>query len=320
MARGYRTPQIIEAADLMRENPNLSIRAAAEAVGINESTLRSGLRRLESQGDRNARAAVPEPDRESAEPNEIPVVIRDYSDQEKHYVYPLGDVHKGSPDHARDRWNEWLGYLERTEGTSMLGTGDFFNAALRTSVSDIYAETMNVEQAQDELETELGPLAAAGRLDLLLPGNHEARIWKAAGYEPVRQMSKVLRVPYAKSIAVVLYRVGDEEYSFVVRHGHGGGSTVGAKANRLEKQARTIEAEVYISGHTHTQQVFPQQQFYLDRSGQVPVVRRRTAYFVSSGSFLWYEPYGAEAGYAPVKVGAPRIYLDGRRHDIHISI
>jgi lambda repressor-like predicted transcriptional regulator/predicted phosphodiesterase len=246
---------------------------------------------------------------------EIPVFVRDYSDQDHHYIYPLGDVHIGSPAHAADRWSEWLGYLEGSDNASMLGTGDFLNSALKTSVSELYDEELRVGDAKRRLRGQLDLLAGQDKLDLLMPGNHEDRIYRAVGDCPIEDIADALGCYYARVTAIVVYRVGDVEYVVSVKHGTGGGQ-VGARANRLEKQANTIVADIYISGHTHSQLVFPRDLFIVEDQR---VVRRRQL-FVSSGSFLNAEEYALKMGYTPQKLGAPRIRLNGARHDAHVSV
>ena len=248
---------------------------------------------------------------------EIPVIVRDYSHLKELYVYPLGDVHKGSPAHASKRWQQWLDYLVTTPNASMLGTGDFFNAALKDSKSEAYDELLTVRKAREELSDDLSPLAAEGRIDLLMPGNHEARIYRAVGDEPVSAIAREHGIPYVDDAVVVIYVVGDIAYEVFVRHGTGGGQ-VGARANRLAKQAQSLLADIYVSGHTHSQLVFPQDLFFVNR--RMARVERRRQLFVSSGSFVQYEGYAAKAGYPPQKIGAPRIRLDGTRKDPHVSV
>lgn len=290
----------------------VSQRSIAQKHGVARSTLQAWLRRRDLRALNHAEA-----EGLSEEPSdgftEIPVFYRDYSEQDHHYIYPLGDVHKGSPAHAEDRWHEWLGYLENEPNASLLGTGDFLNAALKDSKSEAYDEVSRVGVAKRTLRKELQPLS--DRIDLLMPGNHEDRIYRAVGDCPVEDIADTLETPYAREAAVVIVKVGDIEYEISVRHGTGGGQ-VGARANRLSVQARTIIADIYISGHTHSQLVFPQDVFVI---AQQRVVRKRQL-FVSSGSFLNYEGYAAKAGYPPQKVGAPRIRLDGTRKDAHASI
>lgn len=298
----------VEAVRAAMREKGISRRAAARQLGFAESNIRLWEREYDE--------ALP-----TAEPSigdgvvEIPVVVRDYTASRFHYVYPLGDVHKGSPAYDGEKWHEWLDYLKSDANCSMLGTGDFLNAALKTSVSEVYDETQSVGSAKRELRAELQPLAS--RIDLLLPGNHEARIYKAVGDCPIEDIADAIGCPYARKVALIVYKVGSVEYLFYVRHGTGAGG-VGARASRLEKQAQTLHADVYVSGHTHSQLVFPQEIFTYDPATEKVIRKRR--YFVSSGSFLRYEDYAAGAGMVPTKMGAPRIRLDGERFDVHVSI
>lgn len=247
---------------------------------------------------------------------EIPTFERTY-DAEEHYVYPLGDLHIGSEAFADDRWQEWIGYLNERKVASLLGTGDFLNSALKTSVSETYDEIMNVGTAKRKFRDDLTKLAAQDRIDLLMPGNHEARIYRAVGDCPIQDVADYHKTNYARDACVIIYNIGNQRYEFYVRHGTGGGQ-VGARANRLAKQAQTVIADVYVSGHTHSQLVFPQEVFWVNPDTNR--VERRRQYFVSSGSFLQYESYASVQSFTPTKIGAPRIRLDGTRKDIHVSV
>lgn len=317
MPRGKRDDAAIEqAARLLRENPGLSKRAAAEEVGVNESTLRYGLRRL----NLDAEAGIPsrgDPSLLDSEVEEIPVIHRDYSHLEELYVYPMSDVHKGAAGHDRARWREWLGYIEATPNTSLILNGDLFNAAILGSKSDIYSEEGNLQTSKYELTAELRPVS--DQIDSLNPGNHEDRVWRATGSDPVFDVANLLGIQsrYFNPAALLVYTVGEVEYEMFVRHGTGGGGKrIGSKANNLEDMARVIVADIYTMGHSHTQLIFPQEVFVREGSR---VVRRRQ-YFAASGSFLRYEDYAAARGMPPTKIGAPRIRLEGSRKDVHVSI
>lgn len=246
----------------------------------------------------------------------IPVVHRDYSHLGALHTYPLGDIHLGSPSCAMDALDEWLAYLAETEGVSMLNTGDNLNCAIATSISDTYSETMTVGEARALLTAKFQPLAEKGILDGIIDGNHEDRIYRAVGDSPNAAVAEALGVPYASAALVVVYHVGDQEYTLYVRHGKGGGATMGAAVNRLEKQERIIDADVYVSGHTHTQVAFPKNTFIVEGDNVV----RKKRMFICSGSFVGYEDYAKVAGFPPAHIGAPRIFFDGRRHDIHASV
>jgi hypothetical protein len=311
VARAITPGVLAEAERLIAEG--LSATAAAKQLGLSESGLRGARRKHHPFGDRPADDLEHHVTEEGFV--EIPVIHRDYSDREYLKVYPLGDVHKGSPAHDRDKWRSWVDYLHRHDDCSLIATGDMLNCAIKGSVSETYDEEGPLGEMKRELWAELRPLE--GRIDLMLPGNHEARVYRAIGDCPVNDLADHLGAPYVRDVALIVYTVGSQQYLSYVRHGTGGGQ-VGARANRLQKQAQTCMADFYVSGHTHSQLVFPEEIFYYDpESGRV---RRKRRYFVSSGSFLRYEGYAANQAYAPTKIGAPRITLSGDSHDIHVSI
>lgn len=310
MARPIPPNVLAEAERLIREE-GMSATQAARTCGVSESGLRGARGRILTSDQ----PADPLEHDASGGYVEIPVIHRDYSHRDYLKVYPLGDVHKGAPAHDKARWRQWVQYLTDHDDTSMLGTGDFLNSAIKGSVSETYDEEGPLGEMKRELWSELAPLK--DRIDVLIPGNHEARVYRAVGDCPIRDVADFLDVPYAQNVCMLVYRVGRVTYHAYVRHGTGGGQ-VGARANRLQKQAQTCLADFYVSGHTHSQLVYPEEIFAYDAASDR--VSRRRRYFVSSGSFLKYEGYAAGNAYAPTKIGAPRITLSGERWDIHVSI
>ena len=286
---------------------HITDQALADALGVARSTISDHIRRL---GMREQVAAVRGAER-VARPDEIPIVHLDFTAHERHYIYPLGDVHIGDASHHEEAWLAWLGFLVDRDDCSMLGTGDFLNSALKDSKSESYDERFTVGDAKWRLCDQLRPIAARRKLDLLMPGNHEARIYRAVGDDPIRDVAKALNVAYAQASALLVYHVGDQEYEVYLRHGTGAGQNVGA----LSKATQVIRADIYVTGHTHRQAVTLDDRFV--RHG---AMTREKFYCVSSGSFLGYQRYAAERGYPPSHMGAPRIFLDGRRRDFHISI
>jgi hypothetical protein len=320
------------------------IAAASREVGIPETTLR---RKLKSEGlwerveaAREGKAGGRSSDGLSEDPetslSEIPIFHLDYSDYPSLHCYPLSDVHIGSPHFAEEVWDQWTNYLVNTPGVSTMLNGDGLNAALVSSVSDVYSEKLAPGEAATLLEQKLKPLADKGILDGITRGNHESRIWRTAGLDPLEFLADKLHVPYTPHAMVLVYHVGDQTYRMFVRHGTGmGAATVGSQANALERAARIIEADIFVSGHTHTQLAFPRDVFRWEPATgkQVPLspggrayrvhgdrVERHKMMFVSSGSFLAYEPYAAERGYPPAHIGAPRVFMDGRSKDVHASV
>ena len=282
--------------------------ALADFLGVPRTTLRDHIYRLGMREAINAARELPD----TEEPIEMPLIQRDYSHETRHYLYAIGDVHIGAKSHHSKMWQQWLNFLMAKENASLLGTGDFLNTAILGSKSDVYDEKMTVGEAKRLLIDQLRPLAEAGRIDALMPGNHEDRITRSIGDCPIRDVADALAVPYVEAAGMFLYQIGTVQYRCFVRHGTGNGQALSA----LTKGRSVIPADLYLTGHTHRQQVLAEDVFDVESNR----VGRKKWYAVSSGSFLGYEKYAAQRGYSPGRLGAPRIFMDGKRHDLHVSI
>lgn len=301
-------------ADLPRNGELLGLakqyptdQALAEYLNVPRTTLRDHIYRI---GMREALNEV----RALTSLDEMPTIVRDYSHLECLYLYPFGDVHIGGKSHDQDLWESWLEYLNTRKDTSMLGMGDFLNTAIIGSKSDVYDEQMTVGTAKRLLIEQLRTLADEKRLDALMPGNHEDRITRAIGDCPIKDVADSLGVNYVEASAVFVYFVGDQQYAVHARHGTGNGQSLSA----LKKSGEVVPGmDIYVTGHTHKQQNIKDNIFRLDLKRLR--TQRHKVYFVSSGSFLGMEKYAAQRGYSPGAKGAPRIRLDGRSWDTHVS-
>lgn len=251
-----------------------------------------------------------------ARPNEIVAVDIDHRHEDRLYLYALGDVHKGAAQHLDEAWAEWRAYIAAADHVAALFTGDGLNAAIPGSKSDPFEERQFVGPAMQTLEEELEEIQ--DKLDAIIAGNHDLRIYKLTGLDPMQVIARNLGVPYDQTSLLLRYWVGDNEepYRVYLRHGTGSPASPGPQANQMMKSRDTIDADIYITGHTHKQMAFPLDKF---RDGPNGITRHKQL-FVSSGSFVGYERYAQERGWSPTHPGAPRIFLDGKRRDFHVSI
>jgi hypothetical protein len=201
----------------------------AAHLGVPRTTLRDHINRIGLREAVKLTREAPLSSREEL-PEEIPVITRDYSSESRHYIYPLGDVHLGAAMHDAKTWRKWLRYLSDRENASMVGTGDFLNTAIVGSKSDVYEERMTVGEAKRTLREQLRPIA--DRIDVLMPGNHEERITRQTGDCPIHDVADFLGVKYARSAALIVYKVGDMEYELYVRHGTGNGQSIAGSCRR----------------------------------------------------------------------------------------
>jgi predicted phosphodiesterase len=296
------------------ENKKITKAAGARILGIPPSTFKDRLERIKLGPNYESDGLD-----HDANPDEIPIFTIDHSDKAKLSLYPIGDVHKGAAQHLEGLFQQWLRYLRDTDDVAAIFTGDGFNAAIPGSKSDPFEEKYSLDEAVDRLAADLN--IAKDKIDAAIAGNHDIRAYKLTSLDPMKFLADKLGIEaYDQTSLLLHYIVGDQTYDIYLRHGTGNPASIGGMTNQMKASRDTVMADIYITGHTHKQLAFPLDIFVPDYSGPVPTMTRKKQFFVSSGSFVGYERYAQERGWSPTHPGAPRIYLDGTRNDIHVSL
>lgn len=233
-------------------------------------------------------------------------------------LYILADVHLGDRHLDKKQVDRFIDEVLEKENRFVIVNGDIINNATRTSVSDIYSETMNPnEQISASVEL-LRPIR--DRIVLITEGNHEARSFKQDGILIMNQIAKLLDIEevYSTGSYLLFLRFGKSQgrdcrkmiYAVYGKHGSGGGKKVGGKANRLVDMAETVDADVFIHSHTHVPMVVRQSFFRVDYNNRK--VTELDQLFVNSSAFLVHGGYGEDLGFSPASRRYPKIVLDGK--------
>ena len=240
-------------------------------------------------------------------------------------ILPLSDLHVGDAAFDRQCFLQYIRYVEAEPNRYILLNGDILNNATKSSVSDIYEETLNPRDQIKETAIMLRPVRE--RILGIVSGNHERRTDKEVGISPVEMLSDKLDVPYFGIEVLLKFKFGlskrknDRQlyYTLYATHGWGGGRTRGAKVNNLERLSQIVLCDVYCMAHVHAQVSFPSMIYTPER--QCDVVTERTMWFVNSGSFLKRgSGYAAAKGYPPTVMGCPVIELSGREHKVMVTM
>ena len=237
-------------------------------------------------------------------------------------------IHIGAPQHNSKKFMEFRDWILHTPNTYTMLNGDILNCAIIGSKSDSYSELMPLRDAKKAALDALRPLAAEGKILGMTRGNHEDRIWRSVGDDPLAEMADILDVPYHPEGLFFNVKLGHVNkgpavkgrisYTFYMTHGVGGGRTKGSKANVAARPNELILADIYITAHTHFATTFKDKFFVPDvRHSKIDAVTRT---YVSAGAFLDWGEYSERMMLSPSKLGAPRIRLSGVRKDCHVSI
>jgi predicted phosphodiesterase len=240
------------------------------------------------------------------------------------YLIPVSDLHIGDKHFNEDKFRRYLDWILSVDNTRVILAGDILNTAIAGSVSDTYEETLTPQQQLKYATLLLSPLK--GKIIGACSGNHEHRLSKVAGIDITETLVNSIDndIPYDKEGLFLKIRLGEKHnrkqavYSVYCTHGFGGGKKPGGKANNLQSLSGIVLADVYIMAHVHQMMTFQDIVFVPDMYNNNIMEMKRT--YASSSSFVSWGGYSQRLGFSPSKLGTPRIRLDGKKKDVHVSI
>lgn len=248
--------------------------------------------------------------------------------EDKGYLIPIGDLHRGDRHLSARGLGKLKGYMDWVmahKNAYVFLMGDILNVASRTSKTNPF-ESMS---GNDEYEKAVKLFAPyKSRIIGCITGNHEERMYKDYGFNPLQPFCNELGIPYCGYSAAIHLRVGKRKdrrneyyqtYWGFAHHGTGGG-TLGAALNRKMKLQEIVHGmDWYMAGHDHQLIVGTRNVFIPKRDK----IEHQRVHYIDTGSFLdWDGSYAEAAGMPVSKQGAPRLRFDGRErhHDLHVSI
>jgi hypothetical protein len=178
---------------------------------------------------------------------------------------------------------------------------------------------MNVKDAKIYAKKILMPIR--DKILGVTSGTHEWRIWDKTGNDITLDLAMYLDIEdkYDMKGIVGSIKVCDISYTFYIKHGSGGGKTQAYKMRKLKEMALVIKnADMYFMSHIHDTLTFQIKPKFIDIETQAITELKQT--FISSSSYLKYGGYAEEFDFEPAKTGSPRVRLNGKAKDVHVSI
>ena len=243
------------------------------------------------------------------------------NEHDSYYILPLSDLHVGDLHFNERKFIGYRDWILNNQNAYCFLNGDILNTALKDSKSDVYSSMppgKEIEKAINLL------LPIRDRILTSVAGNHERRHYISTGIDLSEILAYKLGCHYSGDETVLKIKCGKGNnnkpivYTLYATHGHAGGRTIGAKANHLNNLSNIILTDIYVMSHIHTMSAHQGVMAVPDiRNNKVDYVKQT---FVSSGAYLDRGGYAISHGYPHVKLGSPRIRLDGRKKDTHVSL
>jgi len=249
----------------------------------------------------------------------------------KAYIICVGDLHFSDESFKTKSYSKLRGYVqwvkENPESRVVLG-GDLFNVATLQSKTSPFRQRMSVNDEMSCLVEILTPIKnqIAGAIE----GNHEQRAKQFLDLSLIEVLCGKLDIPYLGFSGVICFKVGkkrskaggqwNQRYYIYFHHTTGGGATIGGGLNRVEKLGNIVEGvDCYCGFHNHKLSSSRSTIFYPNPDSKR--IEERIITHVTCGGYLQYEDsYAEEKMLRPVKLGSPRIRLNGITKDLHVSL
>lgn len=244
----------------------------------------------------------------------------------------FSDLHIGSKKCNYNAIHERIERVRTSENTFAIILGDICNNSTKTSVGDVYEEQLTPMQQVQKAVTMFEPIK--DKILGITSGNHERRSYKTDGIDLVYFLASELglsdRYDYCAGLMFVRFGTAQKRgnieankrkqcYTIYFTHGDGnGGRTIGGKSNGLQRRGQIVDADIIITGHTHTPVSFRDCFYRVDY--QNSSVQKKEQLFVNASATLDYEEYAELYGMKPSSIVSPVLVLDGVVKHSHVEM
>ena len=257
--------------------------------------------------------------------NDFEIITRHFPENNDIKIYPISDVHLGAAEHLTAEWDNFCKRISEEPNSYVILGGDLLNNSTRSSVADIFEETMRPRDQKRLMAEMLKPIR--DKILCAVNGNHERRSGKDADDDPTYDIMCKLDLEhlYRENMAFLCLRFGKKDgngklnptYTFVVTHGAGGVGSTGSAVNRGEKFGYVIDGmDCLVLGHTHKAYTTQPSKISIDLQNNK--VSLKPFKVVSMTSWLSYGGYAARAMLTPSSYVPQEIILRGNRKEMRV--
>lgn len=235
-------------------------------------------------------------------------------------IYPISDIHLGDILCKENEWAKFCDKINNEPLSYIMLVGDIINNATRSSVSNVFEETLRPMEQKDKMVSYLSPIK--DRILCAVSGNHEDRSLKDADDSPMYDIMCKLNIEelYRPNMAFMKIILGSgtnkNSYTFAVTHN-------GSNVNKNESYASIIEGiDIMVYGHTHRGMVTKPSRLIFDPRNNK--IAEKETIVINSQSWLSYGGYASKKLLKPNSPADTKhmqsIVLSANHHDKSISI
>jgi len=259
--------------------------------------------------------------------NDFDLIIYEFPGNEDIIIYPISDLHIGAKEFMPEVWKEFIKQIKRKPNSYITIQGDLMNNGIKSSVTNVYGETMSPSEQKKWLADQLSEIT--DKILCVVPGNHERRSKKEVDDCPLYDVCCKLDIEdkYRENAAFMIIRIGDRNgfgsknptYTLCVMHGSGGGIYTGASVNRNERFANIIDnLDVLIVGHGHKVFMSKPQKIFIDLPNKK--VSYKPFNVVQATAWLEYGGYALRGQMLPGSHALQEIILRGDRKSVKVAM
>jgi predicted phosphodiesterase len=233
-------------------------------------------------------------------------------------IYPLMDLHIGDKKTDTVLFHKFIQHILEQPNRYITIQGDLMNNATKSSVSNVYEETMNPQEQKKWLIHELK--CVRDRILCVVPGNHEHRSTKDVDNHPLEDVAIGLDIDelYRPDGAFIKVSFGKKTvnskraaYNLCCIHGSGGGAKSGGAVNRVEDFLYSIEGvDILVMGHVHKKLAGKPSRLCFDSYNNV--LRQRDTLWVIAAPWQNFGGYSMRKMLRPSPKGKTPIILYGK--------
>ena len=241
-------------------------------------------------------------------------------------IYPISDVHLGAAEHMTREWELFCQRVKDEPNSYIILGGDLINNGTKTSISNVFEETMRPREQKQVMAKMLEPLK--DKILCAVSGNHERRNKDVDNDITYDIMCKLdIENRYRENVAFMKLMFGKKDghgatnptYVFAITHGSGGGLLTGGAVNRNERFGYVIDGcDCLIVGHVHKPFITQPAKIQIDtHNNQVKVKPFKV---VSMTSWLGWGGYAAQKMLLPASHAPQVITVCGGKKEIRVEM